>query len=130
MNEKEYSSEDKLPGRVAAVLDEGARTLSADTLSRLYDSRRKAMSALHTQHVGDGTLALTRHPALWGMAIVAALLASFWFATQQTAPQRLPVLDNSELDIQLLSGELPPQVIADWSLVTQENVEAVCLTES
>ena len=53
-----------------------------------------------------------------------------WLALRQPVPSKPVTPDTSALDIQLLTGELPPQVFADWSLVTRENVEAVCLTDS
>jgi len=58
------------------------------------------------------------------------LLLGAWIALWKPAPQIPANLDGSDLDIQLLTGELPPQVFADWSLVTRENVESVCLSDS
>ena len=116
--------------KVVEALNLGTRTLDAKTLSRLYDSRRQAMAALHAQHAGHGLLALKQHPILVGLGTVAVLLAAAWLGMQQPKVQSPAMTDNSELDIQLLTGELPPQVFADWSLVTRENVEAVCLTDS
>lgn len=116
--------------RVIKALDQGTRNLDAVTLSRLYDSRRRAVSALHAHHAGQGLLVLRQHPALWGVGLVSVLLVGAWLAMQQPQPPKPAISENSELDIQLLTGELPPQVFADWSLVTRENVEAVCLTDS
>ena len=116
--------------RVIKALDQGTSHLDTKTLSRLYDSRRRAVSALHAHHAGQGLLALRQHPAIWGLGLVSVLLVGAWLAMQQPQPKIPAISENSELDIQLLTGELPPQVFADWSLVTRENVEAVCLTDS
>ena len=116
--------------RVIKTLDLGTRNMDARTLSRLYDSRRQALAALHAQHAGQGLLVLRRHPALASLGLLSALLVGVWFATHQPARPGPATPDTSALDIQLLTGELPPQVFADWSLVTEENVEAVCLTDS
>jgi len=128
----EQAQEDHLPltEQVIGALDAGTRRLDDATLSRLYASRRQAVSALQARHAGGGVLALGRHPALLGLGLAALLLTGAWLALRQPALQPSPVPDTSELDIQLLTGELPPQVFADWSLVTRENVEAVCLTDS
>jgi hypothetical protein len=122
--------DDKFVQQVTNTLDDGTRRLDAETLSRLYDSRRQAMSAVHSHHVGQGVLALKRHPALLGLGIAVLLLTAAWLGLRQPQPYRPAPSDTSELDIQLLTGKVPPQVFADWSLVTKEHVEAVCLTDS
>jgi hypothetical protein len=120
----------KAADRVIETLNQGTCNLDAGTLSRLYDSRRQAVAALHAHHAGQGVLALKRHPALWGFGFVSILLIAAWLGMKQPPVQKPAAPENSELDIQLLTGELPPQVFADWSLVTRDNVEAVCLTDS
>jgi hypothetical protein len=131
MSEQELDNAGTTAERVIKTLDHGTRHLDAKTLSRLYDSRRQALAAVHAQHAGQGLMALRQHPALVGLGLAALLLVAAWLTLKQPPQVKSPVIpDNSELDIQLLTGELPPQVFADWSLVTQENVEAVCLTDS
>lgn len=130
MNEHDLDNTGDTARRVIAALDQGTSDLDAKTLSRLYDSRRQAVSVLHAQHAGEGLLVLRRHPVLWRLGAVSILLVAVWLGMQHTKSQAPAISENSELDIQLLTGELPPQVFADWSLVTRENVDAVCLTDS
>ncbi len=130
MSEQDLDKQNPTIGRVIDSLNAGSRNLDAETLSRLYDSRRQALAAVHAQHVGQGSLALRQHPILWGVALVSVLLLGAWIALWKPVPQIPASLDGSDLDIQLLTGELPPQVFADWSLVTRENVESVCLSDS
>lgn len=130
MNEQAQEDHRRLTDQVIGALDAGTRRLDEATLSRLYASRRQAVSALQVRHAGGGALVFRQHPALWLMGLAAMLLTGAWLAFRQPAAPPPPVPDTSELDIQLLTGELPPQVFADWSLVTRESVEAVCLTDS
>lgn len=124
--------DDEFVQQVTNTLDAGTRKLDAETLSRLYDSRRQATSMLHVQHAGQGLLALKRHPLFLGLGLglAALLLAAAWLGLMQPQPHHPALPDTSELDIQLLTGKVPPQVFADWSLVTKEQVEAVCFTDS
>lgn len=124
--------DDEFVRQVTNILDEGTRQLDAKTLSHLYDSRRQATSMLHAHHAGQGLLALKRHPVFLGLGLglAALLLATTWLGLMQPRPLHPALPDTSELDIQLLTGKVPPQVFADWSLVTKEHVEAVCLTDS
>jgi len=129
------SKEDKDPGgnltaSVIDTLNQGTRQLEAGTLSRLYAIRRRAVSAIHAHHAGGGLLVLRQHPALLGLGLVAVLIVAAWLADRSPMAPSPASPDTTEQDIQLLTGELPPQVFADWGLVTQENVEAVCLTDS
>jgi hypothetical protein len=120
----------ELTREVTAVLDQGIRQLDAETLSRLYAGRRKAVAGLHAQHAGHGLLALRRHPLLLALPLGAVLLVVAWLVWHGPSAQAPPAPDNSELDVQLLTGELPPQVFADWGLVTRENIDDVCLHDS
>ncbi len=129
MSEEDFATTGPVADRVIDTLNQGARHMDAGTLARLYDSRRQALATLHAQHAGQGALLLRHHPALWGLGFVAILLIAAWLGLKPPVSQ-VPAADSSELDIQLLTGELPPQVFADWSLVTKENVDAVCLTDS
>lgn len=122
--------DDEFTRQVTDALDQGAHQMDAETVSRLYASRRQAMSTIHAQHTGQGILALKRHPALLGLGLVALLLTFAWLGLKQPSTHRPTFPDTSELDIQLLTGEVPPQVFADWSLATRENVETVCLPDS
>jgi hypothetical protein len=119
-----------IAARVIRTLDHGARQLDAGTLARLYDSRRRALAFLQAHPAGQGLLVLRRHPALTGLGLATMLLMGAWLALHPSPPPHPATADTSALDIQLLTGELPPQVFADWSLITRENVEAVCLTDS
>lgn len=130
MNTQEREEPQGLPERVVDALNLGIRQLDAETLSRLYAARRQAVAALHVQHAGPGLLALKRHPALLALGLGAVLVLAVWLALKEPPAQRPVIQDTSKLDIQLLTGELPPQVFADWSLVTRENVENVCLADS
>lgn len=129
MKPEEFDS--VLPRAITRHLDHGVDQLDAPTRERLYAARRQAVSRANARAaatgVGGGLLALRRQPALWLGA--AALLAGLVWTTWRTAPPDESALPAS-LDLQLLTGDLPPQVFADWGLVTQEQVEAVCLKDS
>lgn len=134
MNEQDLAALEQSARRWTAALDEGARDLPADTLAALYDQRRQAVSRaavrLHARPAGTGLLVLEHHPGWWIALATLLLLTAIWWMGRSPLPQPLSPQELTELDIKLLTGELPPQVFADWSLVTQENVEAVCLTDS
>jgi hypothetical protein len=130
MSEQDLDTRGKLTASVIDALNQGTRELDPGTLSHLYDSRRQAMTAVHAQHAGQGLLALRQHPVLWGLGLVSLLIVAAWLGYRSPMVQAPAATDTTDLDIQLLTGELPPQVFADWSLVTQENVEAICLTDS
>jgi len=134
MSEQDLDNQNPTIGRVIDSLNAGSRNLDAATLSRLYDSRRQALAAVHAQHAGQGSLALRQHPVIWGVGLVSVLLLGAWMVLWRPSPHlptNMPTnLESSDLDVQLLTGELPPQVFADWSLVTRENVESVCLSDS
>lgn len=130
MSEHESEANGHTADRVITALNHGTRQLDAGTLSRLYDSRRQALAVRHAQHAGLGLLALRQHPALTGLGLAALLLLGAWFTLRQPVTPMPASPDTTALDIQLLTGELPPQVFADWSLVTRDNVDAVCLTDS
>lgn len=130
MSEQTFENTGPTIKRVIETLDQGTRHLDARTRSRLYESRRRALVSLHAQHAGQGLLVLRQHPALTVLVLATILLMGAWLALRQPVPSKPITPDTSALDIQLLTGELPPQVFADWSLVTRENVEAVCLTDS
>lgn len=130
MSEEDLDTGGKLAARVIDTLDRGTRQLDPGTLARLYDSRRQAMAALQAHHAGQGLLALRQHPILWGLGLLSFLIVIAWLGYRSPMAPAPVAPDTTDLDIQLLTGELPPQVFADWSLVTQENVEAVCLNDS
>lgn len=130
MNESDISPADPTVSRVVAMLDQGARELDTQTLARLYAGRRQAVASAQGHQAATPVLVLRRHPVWAGLALASALLVMAWMALESGGRGQPAPLDTGELDIQLLTGELPPQVFADWSLVTRENVEAVCLTDS
>jgi hypothetical protein len=130
MKSEDQESNPRVTDSIVQHLNEGTRTLDTQTLSELYDLRREAVSQLHThgeKPTGVGVLALRRHPAMLGLAFAFLVAASVWFM-YQTTPNVAP-LDTAELDIALLTGAVPPQVFADWSLATQDNIEAVCIKD-
>jgi hypothetical protein len=130
MNEHDTHAAEHSAKKWAAVLDQGARDLPPATCAALYDRRRQAMTALSARHVGGGALALSRHPVRVALGALLVLGVLGWLLMQPGPRQAPASLDSGELDVLLLTGELPPQVFADWSLVTRENVEAVCLRDS
>ena len=128
MNEPDLETASAVARRVVESLDQGTRQLEPSTLASLYGIRRKALSAVHARHMGQGVLALTRHPIATAVMLAAIVAAALWFSQGQPRNKPSSAPDTSALDIQLLTGEVPPQVFADWSLVTQENIGDVCLT--
>ncbi|MEW5770673.1 MAG: DUF3619 family protein [Pseudomonadota bacterium] len=130
MNEHHHERAEQAAATVIGILDQGTREIDAATLDGLYEARRRAVTGAQARHAGDGVLALSRHPMWLGMALAAALLAALWFGLRQPGTTTPAAGDTSELDILLLTGEVPPQVFADWGLVNQENVEDVCIADS
>lgn len=111
---------------VVDTLNEGARTLDPAVTSRLYDIRREAVRRVSAQHVGGGVLAWSRDH-IWAPVLLLALISLGAWHGLRTSQSPLPA-ETSNVDILLLTGTVPPQAFADWSLVSRDNAEAVCLT--
>jgi len=116
-----------------AILDQGVASLPPDTRSALYDRRRQALAcrpAAENAVLGGGVLVMAREHPAWVMGLMLILALATWLLAFPPYNLHSDAADTADLDIELLTGELPPQVFADWSLVTRENVEAVCLSDS
>ena len=104
-------------------LDQGLDRIDPAARSRLYEARRRAVHLAGSTSRGSGVLALTRdHP--WRIALVLAsgLLLAAWWATRP-----VPQSEDVDVDIMLLTGNIPPQAYADWRLVSREDVGEQCV---
>jgi hypothetical protein len=112
-----------LARHVRAALDESVARLDTRTRERLFEARQQAMRALPARHAGGSVLALSReHPWLtWSLA--GALLMAAAIALQQWRAGP----GDAELDILMLTDDIPPQAFVDWELVRREHVGALCL---
>lgn len=108
---------------IRASLDRGLDQIDPATRSTLYEARRRAVDhAVSNDHRG-GALTLARHHP-WRVALLlagAAVLAAWW------AGRPAPPSEDAEVDILLLTGNIPPQAYADWRLVSREDVGAQCV---
>lgn len=99
----------ELAQRITAALDQGTRGLDAATSARLSAIRRQAVAAGHGQHsLGQGVIAWTHdHP--WRVLILVVCAAAIgWFGFQRQHAD-----SSGEVDIQLLTDDLPPQAYAE-----------------
>lgn len=94
--------------RLAATLDQGARELDPMLATRLSALRRQAVNARHGHHhVGHGVVAWTHDHPWIAMALAVCLLLTGWLGYQPQSG------DNGEVDILLLTDDLPPQAYAE-----------------
>lgn len=116
MNDQEFVHDIKL------ALDQGIADLPGETRSRLYSARRLAMNANPVGHAGPGVLVMARRHIWLPLLLTAALLLALWQGMRPDAP-----VDNGDLDILMLTDDIPPQAFVDWRLVRREHVGALCL---
>lgn len=105
-------------------LDHGLDQVDPATRSKLYDARRQAVNQAISANGQAGVLALARHhPWRVALLLAAPLLLALWWGTRPPPPQA----GDAEVDIQLLTGSIPPQAYADWRLVNREDVGEQCV---
>ncbi len=108
---------------IRQALDDGLDQMDQATRSRLYTARREALHPASQIGTAGTILALARHHPWTTMLLLACgLLVAAWFGLR---PQ--PAMEGEALDIMLLTGDIPPQAYADWSLVHHEDVGSQCL---
>lgn len=104
MNEREVIA------KVTGALDAGADGLSPSTLDALRAGRRRALAARRQHEPGRAhghTLALDwihHHGKLFWASLLLLAIVLGWAAYQMSNDQ-----DASDMDIQLLTDDLPPQ---------------------
>ncbi len=117
-------SERDFIGHVRAALDDSLERLDAATRARLSGARHEALAARRRAPAGAGALALVRHhPRALALAFLLCLALAAWFGMRPRTPP-----EGGNVDIELLTGDIPPQVYADWRLVRREDVGSQCLT--
>jgi hypothetical protein len=94
--------------RIAEILDQGCRSLDTTTVAQLASMRRLALSNRKHSQVGQGLLAWTHDHPWRTMLLAATLLVAAWTGYSWQQPS-----DNSDVDILLLTDELPPQAYAE-----------------
>ncbi len=116
---------DEFAHRLTQHLEHGLTRVNATTEQRLAAMRRQALTnhpewATHGTRVGSswslswsfGQAFKHRRVRLAGAAMIVLLLVANWWITQpSTSPSPLPY--SAEMDILLLTGELPPNIYAD-----------------
>jgi len=107
MNDEEFAHS------ITATLNQATRELGTPVTSRLSEMRRHALAAGRDQHRnGHGVLVWTHdHP--WITLIMAVCIGVAGWAGFQRQ-----YTDNGEVDIQLLTDDLPPQAYADGDFAT------------
>lgn len=107
--------------RCTAILDAGVEGLPAATRAALHARRRAALARF--------SAAPRRPGGWWGWwaAGFASVLLLALFMLPPPAPQPA---DATDLDLLLLTGELPPQIFADFALVPPEAAGATCSADS
>lgn len=116
MNEQELGRD------IKRTLDAGLTQLDRDVATRLAAARQTALSRTPSPGGGIAALALPRqHPWLMALLLGAGLLLAAWLGLQPR-----PEEDNGEMDILLLTDDIPPQAFADWRLVHREDVGPLC----
>lgn len=115
-NEREYAA------RWLRILNTGLGRLDQDVAEALASARR---SALERGGRGGG-----RHPALavvydfrFGMAAAALAVMAF---TMRGPSQQPSVQEVGQLDIQLLTGELPPRAFIDKDFPAWRRLPGLC----
>lgn len=119
-------NEHDLVSDIKRSLDAGIERMDEGTRAQLRVARREALSPPHSAGSRGMVLALAqRHPLILALILVCALLTGAWFGLR--AP---PAPDNAELDILLLTDDIPPPAFADWSLVRREDMGPQCIAEN
>ncbi len=120
-------NEQDLVEDIRQALDDGLDRMDQATRARLLEARRGAMNPARPAGAPGMVLALARRHSRAAilLVLIGALLAGAWFGLR--AP---PAPDNAELDILLLTDDIPPPAFADWSLVRREDVGPQCVAEN
>lgn len=113
-------NEDGFVRDIKKSLDEGLEQLDAQTRAHLHAVRRRAMAHPISSNGPSGILALAgQHPWLVVALLASGLLLAVWAGLQSNSS---PASEDAQVDIMLLTGNIPPQAYADWSLVHREDV--------
>lgn len=119
-------NEQALVDDIRQALDEDLGRMDQGTLARLQAARRTALDPARRATPSGSVIALARrHPWFVTLVLLCGLLAGVWFGLRPK-----PALDNTELDIMLLTDAIPPQAFADWRLVRREDVGQQCIAEN
>ena len=118
MNERDLIDE------IRQVLDDGIDRMDGDTRARLHSARRQVLNSAFTPDGRGGALALA--PRQHRIALLLLACALFFIAWFILRPE--PIAEGGNLDIMLLTDDIPPQIYADWRLVRREDVGPLCLT--
>jgi hypothetical protein len=101
--------QDEFARRVTAALDQGLGGMDASTHHRLAFIRRQAIKdQTASRYQGSAVLVWAhRHARMAAVLLLTLIIASWWFLQPSSPPY------SAEIDILLLTGELPPAAYAD-----------------
>ncbi len=117
MNERDLVNE------VRQALDDSLDQVDQSTRSRLLAARRAALHPAGVKAGEVGILILARHhPWIVMLLLACGLLMVAWFGLR--VPPAASV--GEEVDIMLLTDDIPPQAYADWRLVHREDMGPQC----
>lgn len=118
-------NEDQFVRDIKQSLDEGLVQIDADIRARLYTARRRATADSISANGRFGMLTLARqHPWFIAALLASGLLLAVWSGLHSNST---PSSEDAQVDIMLLTGNIPPQAYADWRLVHREDVGEQCL---
>lgn len=113
-------NEDGFVRDIKQSLDAGLEQLDARTRAQLHAGRRRAMTHPFLSNGPTGMLALAgQHRWLVAALLGSGLSLAVWSGLQSNSG---PASVDAQVDIMLLTGNIPPQAYADWSLVRREDV--------
>ena len=99
---------DDLAYHLTASLNQGIQELDAATARQLAQFRRQALSARASPaHAGGVLVLLHRFSFLAPLLVLIMLFSGWWLMHSQQPPY------SAEMDILLLTGDLPPNAYAD-----------------
>jgi hypothetical protein len=115
-------NEDRFVRDIKQSLDEGLDQIDTGIRTQLYIARRQALTDRRSPSGNLGILTLAgKHPWLIATLLASGLLLAAWSGLHST-----PTSEDAQVDIMLLTGNIPPQAYADWRLVRREDVGEQC----
>lgn len=118
-------NEDRFVRDIKQSLDEGLVQIDADIRARLFTARRRAMADAISANGRFGLLTLAgQHPWLIAALLASGLLLAVWSGLRSNS---IPPSEDAQVDIMLLTGNIPPQAYADWRLVHREDIGEQCV---
>lgn len=123
MNE---SDERAYATRMLRILDTGLGGLDRDVAQSLAAARRSALERLHASDAGRHPALAVVHDVRFGMAVATVLAVMAWTLVSWWPYQRPGVQEIGQIDIQLLTGELPPGAYIDEDFPAWRRLPGLC----